>query len=66
MTFENGLCYCEGPWYGRPNERPDSIFDRAHVAGAYGGCLAARRPTRVPEWIARKNRGMLPAKELVG
>jgi hypothetical protein len=65
MTYQNGLCYCEGPWHGRLEDRPASVIDRAHIPGGVG-CLSARRPTRVPEWIARKNRGMLPAKELVG
>jgi hypothetical protein len=65
----NGLCYCEGLWQdparspsGRPLGRalPRFMVDRAHIPN--GDC---KRPEPVkPEWLRRKDRGLLRAKEL--
>ncbi len=55
----NNICYCEAPWAGR--EIPKWMTDRAHVANA--DCNR-RAIVKAPEWLARKDRGLLPAKEL--
>ncbi len=55
----NNVCYCEGPWQDRA--LPKFMVDRAHVPSA-----DCKRPEPVkPEWMKRKERGLLPAKVLI-
>ncbi len=55
----NGLCYCEVPF----TDVPKFMRDRAHISRPDCGI---RVQTPKPEWLRRKDRGLLPAKELVG
>ena len=54
-------CYCEVPFAGRP--LPKWMTDRAHIARH--DCNRRSEVAR-PVWLQRKDRGLLPAKELVG
>ena len=55
----NGLCYCEAPFIDRA--LPKFMVDRAHLPRPECGI---RVEVNRPEWLRRKDRGLLPAKEL--
>ena len=52
-------CYCEVPWLGRT--LPRRQLERVHIARPE---CNHRSSVRQPEWLRRRDRGLLVAKEL--
>ncbi len=57
IATAHGLCYCMGPWRNSLRVAP-RMLDRAHIST--GECDQGRKP----EWLRRKDAGLLRAKEL--